>query len=173
MIVTPVLEKYFKFDKIFNLLSYSEDMLKLREELAQLVRDNYDPEYRFIFLHYDTDYHLGNQPGFILLNLQRILHGLGIPNYFCLVLTQQELSEHLEQLRVRETNDDVSIGVIQHNLQDLLHFQKTTQTLSPERVEKKFICLNRARRNHRTVLFALLRSHNLLDSGLVSYCNRK
>lgn len=173
MLVLETLKKHFIFDRIFNLMPYSNNMQALHRDLTELVRDEYEPNYRFIFLHYDTDYHIGDQPGFVLINLQRILHSLDISNYFCLILTQKNLTDHLEQIRIQETNDDCAIDSIQHNLQDLLHFPNTFQTISPSCIEKKYICLNRARRNHRRILFSLLKDKNLLDYGLVSYCDKQ
>lgn len=173
MLVLETLKKHFIFDRIFNLLKYSNNMQALQQDLSVFVRDEYEVNYRFIFLHYDTDYHLNDQPGFILINLQRILQSLGISNYFCLILTQKNLTNHLEQIRIQETNDDCAIDSIQHNLQDLLHFPNTFQTLSSACIEKKFICLNNVRRNHRRILFSLLKDKNLLDHGLVSYCAKQ
>lgn len=173
MLILNTLKKHFMFDRIFNLLYYSNNMQALQQDLTELVRNKYESNYRFIFLHYDTDYHLGNQPGFILINLQRILQSLDISNYFCLILTQQNLKDHLEQIRIQETNDDCAIDSIQHNLQDLLHFPNTFQSIAASHIEKKYICLNNVRRNHRTLLFSMLRDKNLLDHGLVSYCTKQ
>lgn len=172
MLVLNTLKKHFVFDRIFNLLHYADNMHSLQEELKKLARNSYTTNYRFIFLHYDTDYHIGSQPGFILVNLQRILQSLAIPNYFCLILTQKNLAAELEQIRIQESNDECAIGYIQHNLQDLLHFPNTHQSIDPFLIEKKYICLNNVRRCHRTLLFALLRDKNLLDDGLVSYCSK-
>lgn len=172
MILYNTLKKHFVFDRIFNLLHYANNMWGLHHELKKLVRNEYEPNYRFIFLHYDTDYYIGNHPGMMLTNLQRVTHSLEISNYFCLILTQQDLTDELEQLRIQETNDDCAIDSIKHNLQDLLHFPNTYQTLNPLAIKKKYICLNNVRRNHRTLLFCLLQDKKLLDDGLVSYCAR-
>jgi len=174
MLVLPTLKKYFVFDRVFNLLAYDQDMTKLKEDLLPLVRDCYESNYRFIFLHYDTDYHISKDtPGLILRNLQKILHSLDISNYFCLILSQKDLQSHLDQLRIEETNDDCAIACITHRLQDLLFtLNCDASDLNVDSINAKFLCLNRVKRSHRTLLFALLQEHNLLDQGLVSYGSR-
>jgi hypothetical protein len=174
MLVLPTLKKYFVFDQVFSLLAYDQNMSKLKEDLLPLVRDSYESNYRFIFLHYDMDYHISNDsPGLTLRNLQKILHSLDISNYFCLVLSQKDLQPHLDQLRIEETNDDCAIACIPHRLQDLLFTLNCDATESNvDLIDAKFLCLNRVRRSHRTLLFALLQERKLLDKGLVSYRSR-
>jgi hypothetical protein len=168
--VDSILKKYFVYDKIFDLLKYDSDMSKLYDELKELKKDAYKENYRFIFLHYDTDYYItNNQPGLTLRNLQRILWGLDIDNFFCLVLSQQNLQPELDQLCVEETESDVPIACITHFLQDFLYDQKKDIDLSPNSIERNYICLNGAKRFHRSCIFLLLQHYNLLDKGLVSY----
>ena len=171
--ITPaiqILEKFFVFDKIFDLYDYDYDMLSLYYELQQYTKESYDVNYRFIFLHFDTDYYItNNQPGIMLRNLQKILQDLNISNYFCLILSQQDLQNELDTLRHEETNDDVSIQCIQHYLQDINFTPKQVTDLNPNAIDKNYICLNRVKRVHRLYFFALLEHKNLLDKGIVSY----
>jgi hypothetical protein len=169
-ILKPVLDQYFKYDKIFDLLDYDQDIMQLRDELKLLKRSTYESNYRFIFLHYDTDYYITNeQPGLLLRNLQKILWSLDISNYNCLILSQQDLQAELDQLRVEETADDVSIACITHPLQDINYFPQLAVDINADRIEKNYICLNRVPRAHRLIFFTLLQHHQLLDKGLVSY----
>ena len=172
-IVTSRLARYFKYDKIFDLVAYDQDMFRLHQELELLKKEQYDPDYRFIFLHYDTDYYVTNdQPGIMLRNLQRIIWDLDISNYFCLILSQQDLQAELDQLRVEETTDDVSIACITHFLQDLIHMPAQVSDMNPNQIDCHYICLNRVKRIHRLCMFALLEHNQLLGQGLVSYGSR-
>lgn len=165
-----ILEQYFQFDKIFNLLDYGISLSELYEDLKPLCKDKYKNNYRFIFLHYDTDYHIVNdQPGVALRNLQRILKALDISNFFAIVVSQKDLQPHLNLLQQQETTDDCSIFCLQHPLQDWTHFSKFDVNLSENAVTHKFMCLNRVKRKHRTILYALLKDANLLNQGAVSY----
>jgi hypothetical protein len=169
-IVKPMLDKYFKYDKVFDLFDYDQNLIGLSNELAKLKRSNYEPNYRFIFLHYDTDYYItNNQPGLLLRNLQKILWSLDISNYHCLILSQQDLQAELDQLRIEETADDLSIACITHPLQDINYFPKLATKVNVDRIEKNYICLNRVTRMHRMLFFILLQQNRLLDKGLVSY----
>jgi len=173
MIVSPILNKYFVYDRVFNLLFYQNAMEELYNVLLPMKRPDYESNYRFIFLHYDTDYYItNNQPGILLRNLQKILVSLDIPNYFCLILTEQNIQKELDQLAQEETNNDCSISSIQHGLQDWIHKDFLDVDLNYMQISKKYICLNRHRRSHRALLFSILKNKNLLDDGIVSFGSR-
>jgi hypothetical protein len=174
-----VLKKYFIFDKIFNLLHYDYDMKELHVELSQLRQDSYKENYRFIFLLEDTQYYITNdRPGLTLLNLQRILQDLDISNYFCLILTTQNIAWQLKQLRKQETTDDCSIDSIT-NFYSVSHINENLDDhivdtdINAQNIVSKYQSLNRVTRFHRHVLFSLLRNKNLLDHGIVSYNSSK
>jgi hypothetical protein len=173
-LITKTLGKYFEFDQVWNLLDYDVDLRNLKQDLLPFCRESYQNNYRFIFLHYDTDYHITNdQPGLVLRNLQRILYSLDISNFFCLVITQKDLTSHLETLRLQETNDDVAISCIQHPLQENMHFDKIDIDYDSDKIVFKFMSLNRVKRFHRTMLYAFLKKENLLEHGAVSYGAKK
>lgn len=165
-----ILKKFFQFDHIFNLLDYDQDMFRLYEDLKKLQKESYEPNYRFIFAFYDTDYHLANQPGITLRNLQRILRTLDISNFFCLILTQKNLARDLEILRKEETNDDCAISYIQHGLQDLLHcFENPFLDVNIDKIEKKFIFLSNTKRCHKTLLMAMMNKEDIIDNSLIGF----
>ena len=171
LLVHDILKKYFKFDRVFNLLEYDSNMMNLYNELLELKKDSYEHTYRFIFLHYDTDYYItNNQPGLMLRNLQRVITSLDISNYFCLILTQKNITNELEILRQEETTDNCAIASIQHCLQDLLWVNMADINITPNSIISKYQSLCGHRRSHRTLLYSLLQNKNLLDQGMVSYC---
>jgi hypothetical protein len=172
--INPILEKYFQFDKIFNLRNYGVSLARLRDDLLPLCKDRYENNYRFIFLHYDTDYHVTNdQPGLILRNLQRIVKSLDIDNYFCLILSQKDLQHDLDLISQQETADTCSMFCLTHPLQKQTHFKKLDKVdHAVDSIIYKYICLNRIKRFHRIVLYALLKKQNLLDHGAVSFGSR-
>ena len=171
-----ILKKHFQFDRIFNLYDYDLDMQRLRTDLELLTKPRYESNYRFIFLLYDTQYHITNdQPGLTLLNLQRILHNLDIPNYFCLVLSHHDVSEQLHQLALSETTDDCAIDSICHfNYYAISTWNDVSKIdpmleANPEVITYKYQSLNRIPRFHRRALYALLDKKQLLSHGMVSF----
>ena len=167
-----ILNKYFVFDKIFDLLQYDMDMQRLYNDLALLKRDSYDDNYRFIFLHYDTEYYISQTtPGLTLINLQKILENLDISNYFCILLTQQDLQSTCNQLNIELTSNDCSIAVISNFLHKPIHptVQDSKLELNVTSISKKYISLNRIGRFHRRIIVAFLKYKNLLQFGMVSY----
>lgn len=171
--VEAILKKYFTYDRIFNLVDYDENMSQLYSDLKDLQKDSYDPNYRFIFTHYDTDYYITNdQPGLILRNLQRILRELDISNYFCIILTIPQIQHHLDLLREQETNDSHSIQSIVEMAHPGHHHRVDSMVKNNiEHITKKYICLNGVDRQHRSVLYSFLYHKNLLEYGMVSYKN--
>lgn len=166
-----ILKKYFEFDQVFNLLDYDSRLEDLYTELEKLKKDPFPQDYRFIFTHYDTDYYITNtEPGLLLRNLQRILVELDIPNYFCIIITAQDIESQLEMLQREETHDTVPIASFKCAVQPLLHGLKNSNLeLAVDAVAHNYICLNRVTRSHRRLLFSLLKDKNILDKGLVSY----
>lgn len=172
-IIENTLTKYFVFEKIFNLLDYGVALNGLREDLLPLCKESYENNYRFVFLHYDTDYHITNdQPGIVLRNLQKILYSLDISNFFVLIISQKNLQHHLNLLREQETTDDCSITCLQHPLQENMHFPEMDISCNRDRIVYKFVSLNRTRRFHRTLLYSLMKHEKLLEQGAVSYSSR-
>jgi hypothetical protein len=166
-----LLKKYFVFDRVFNLIYYDQNFDLLYNELLKLKKDCYDPNYRFIFLHHDTEYFLNHKsPGFTLINLQRVLQKLDISNCFCLVISQQDLSTQLEMVRQQESNDVDAIGYIQTMMfLGCVMKPSDTQELGSDQIHKVYTALNGVPRFHRRILVSLLKEKNLLDQGIVSY----
>jgi hypothetical protein len=171
-----ILKKHFQFDRIFNLYEYDHDMRGLQADLEPLTRSQYESNYRFIFLLYDTQYHITNdQPGLTLLNLQRIVHHLDIPNYFCLVLSHHDVSEQLRRLARSETTDDCAIDSMCHfnyyavtTWNDVRKIDSALE-ITPDAITHKYQSLNRIPRFHRRALYALLEKNQLLPHGMVSF----
>ena len=164
------LKKYFTFDRIFNLVEYDNNMAQLYSDLKELQRESYDSNYRFVFLHYDTDYYISNdQPGLTLRNLQRLLRSLDISNYFCLILSVQHIQNQLDILRDQETDDVYSIYSIVDWTHPLFHLEANNVNHNVELISKNYICLNGIKRFHRTLLYGFLRQLEIVDQGIVSY----
>lgn len=169
-----LLKKYFIFDKVFDLMLYDHNFDKLKIELTALKKDSYDINYRFIFLHYDTDYYIyPNTPGIMLTNLQGILSDLNIPNHFCLIITNHNnLSTELEYLKDKFTIDQIAISNIFCQLQNC----HVTPALSDpciniSDITKHYTCFNNSKRNHRHTLIKLLAHDKLLSKGIISYAS--
>lgn len=167
-----LLNQNFIYDKIFDLLDYDNNLDNLYTELSALKKKKYESNYRFIFLHFDTDYYLfPNLPGVLIVNLQQILAELDIPNYFCLIITNHKnIDSELAQVCQLYTTDDYAISSIFTQLQ---YFHTSPHIndieLNSKDISLSYSCLNFATRSHRHFLIKLLATSNLLHKGLVSY----
>lgn len=168
-----ILTKHFIFDKIFNLLLYDYTLDTLYHELNSLKKEVYETNYRFIFLHYDTEYYINKfQPGLTLYNLQQILKSLDIPNFFCLILTQQNLASLLTNLYKSDSTDIMpidSISVIILNAYRPIAISSNLLNLNESLISKKYITLNNITRHHRRFLISELITHSLINDGIVSF----
>jgi hypothetical protein len=168
-----ILKANFVYDKIFDLLRYDNNLDLLVNELSNLKKESYDPTYRFIFLHYDTDYYLyPGLPGITLTNLQQILVHLDIPNYFCLLVTNYpNIGHDLTYLQKTFSTDPYPIAHIVCQLQKchIKSFDALSKCSVHTDIKYKYSCLNNSRRVHRRFLISLLSYKNLLDHGLISY----
>ena len=151
-----ILKKHFKFDKIFDLSKYDQCMELLYEQLAELKKPVFESNYRFIFLHFDTDYYISKtEPGLTFLNLQRILTALDIDNYFCLIITQQNLENVSKIVKDITTKDSTSIAVISAMLWQLYYMPVDGDLkINVDKISKKYISLNGVERFHRQCLVA-------------------
>jgi hypothetical protein len=122
-------------------------------------------------LHFDTEYYISKtEPGVTLLNLQRILTALDIDNYFCLIITQQNLENFSKIAKDSATKDSTSIAVISAMLCQLYYKQVDPDLkMNVDKISKKYISLNRVKRFHRRCLVALLKKNKMLDHSIVSY----
>lgn len=168
-----ILKKYFVYEKIFNLYSYVNNFDQLKDDLSLYKKNNYDANYRFIFLHYDTEYYLyPNVSGLFLTNLQRLLVKLDIPNYFCIVITNHyNIKEDLLYLQKNFTKDEYPIGSIICQLQNVHVTKKLEACELNANLNYNFSCLNKSKRSHRSSLIGLLNYKKLLSNGLISYVN--
>lgn len=167
-----ILKKYFKFDKIFNLKEYDHCMELLYDELSKLKKPVFESNYRFIFFHFDTEYYTSkSEPGLTLLNLQRILTALDIDNYFCMIITQQNLENFSNMARnYNAPKDNTSIAVIPAMVWALYYEQVDPGLkINADKISKKLLSLNKRIRFHRRCLVALLKKNNMLDHSIVSY----
>lgn len=173
---SQLLDKYFTYDKIFDLFAYDQNINLLSAELTALKQERYKDNYRFVFLHYDTDFYLfPNTAGLLITNLQRLLFELDIPNYFCLIITNHNnLDTELKFIQSVYTKDDVPISCIVSQLQKC-HVTTPAEinNIDVNRADifKHYSCFNNSRRSHRHAIVGLLAHDNLLDQGLVSYVN--
>lgn len=170
-----ILKKFFVFDKIFILCEYDHNMVELYDELKNLKKETYKSNYRFIFLHYETEYYfhdLSDSVGVTLLNLHRILQSLDIPNYFCLILTQQQIINQLEYIKNLTSNECIidSLTYFNYYAIELLNNDIDHKLeINENAICEKYLALNRVNRFHRHALISLLKQKNLLDHGIISY----
>lgn len=173
---SQILDKYFTYDKIFDLFEYDQNINLLHDELIALKQERYEDNYRFIFLHYDTDYYLfPNTAGILITNLQRLLVKLDIPNYFCLIITNHNnLDTELKFIQSVYAKNDAPISCIVSQLQKC-HVTPLSELDSIEvdhvNIIKHYSCFNNSNRSHRHAIIRLLAHDDLLDRGLVSYVN--
>lgn len=167
-------EKYNVLD-IIKFTEYDDNIELISQRLRKIIKVNFDPNDRIIFVHSDVDYYLPSQinfPGFSICNLQIILNELNIPNHFVILISNHKhIDGDLNLARQLYSND---VETIQNVYTLLFQFAVTTANLiplefNPHIITKHYACLNGSNRHHRTKFMHLLSSYDLLHFGMVSY----
>ena len=169
-----ILSQHFNVLGIFNLVGYKRNMPELYTQLKRIKKSYFNPSDRIVFTLFDHDYHLNNQgPPWSLYNLQLILKDLDIPNYFCLLLTNQpNYNEYTTQLQYTLTTDDFPIRSFTTLLNDdWLPGDVSPTTPMIDKIEKSYCLLSRQARPHRTFLMAKIMANNLQNYGIIGYNN--
>jgi len=155
----------------FDLSLYDHRMDSLYRDLSEFKNFTFRPNQRLVFLHVDIEY-IVDTVRFTLYNLQKILHNLSIPNYFCMIVGQQSTNQDLIFLRDLLTNDPHPISQISFEgyLCSTDHSSSKVE-LNENLIEKQFIFLSNQPRRHRNFLASWLQHNNLISKGLISYSN--
>jgi hypothetical protein len=170
----------FDIVAIFNLINYDENMGTLYHDLKHMLHNKFNgspqefgPNERIIFLHYDLDFFIHRElPGFTLYNLQLILRELDISNYFCIVVSNLPNFEKYTKLAKNLlTNDDFDLCAVSTSYFNITYSKLEKQSVSPELIEYPFTVLSRLSRFHRTYFMSQLFDRQLQDLGQISYHN--
>lgn len=175
--IKHVLEEVgIKVLEIFDILDYSENMGQLLHDLKKYSDHRFLPNERILFIHGEPEF-IFNSIRFDLYNIQTVIHAAGIPNFACIIVSQQDLHKDLELYREKLTSEIVPIGFIntECHLLHLLDFNidLTRYDLNINFLEKQFIFLSNNPRPNKTNMFNWLEHNNLLDKSLTSFKNIK
>lgn len=172
-----VLQEYFNIIEVFDLNHYSRSMGQLHGKLSELKKKSFTNKDRIIFTLFDHDFYFDNRgPGWTLYNLQLILTDLDIPNFFCLLLTNQpDYQEFSDYVQRQLTTDPFPIRTITTLLApvdpDWFPDNVARQSDAIDQIEKPYCLLSRQSRPHRTFFMAKLFESDLLEHGIVGYNN--
>lgn len=158
--------------EIFDILYYSDNMFLLLEELKKYNNYKFLPNDRIIFIHGEPEF-IFNDLRFDLYNIQTAIHAAGIPNFACIIISQQDILQDLEFFKNSLTSEPISIGFI-HAECILIHvinfdIDLTKYELNSSSIEKSFIFLSNNPRSNKIHMFNWLEYNNLLDKGIISF----
>jgi hypothetical protein len=155
---------------VFDLLYYP-NMFTLMQELEKYKNYVFAPNDRIIFIHGEPEF-IEHNLRFDLYNLQKIVFKIGIPNFACIVISQQDITKELENYQ-KMTTEIIPLGFIRAecHLIHMFNFDKEFQKVefNLDLVEKQFIFLSNKPRSHRSLLFNWLSHNDLLTNGLISF----
>lgn len=107
-----------KISQEFDLLDvvycdqYYESVVELQRVIKSLYRDSYDNNQRLVFV-ITKDFHVADQPGIMLQNLQTIINLVDISNFFVVIITtNKHIQNHYQWVLDNVSTDPVSSTVI-------------------------------------------------------------
>ena len=172
-------EKKYSIIGQFDLTHVTSDPQTFFDILKSLQKSHYAPNEKIIISHFDTDFYLTNGIGLHLYNLLELLRQLDISLSSVIFFTnnegiQQEIKNHIEKKYHNHDFVNDYLKIIGCNYQLMMcpetvpdHVINSGSEL--DKIEKKFICLNGHKRNHRIFFLSLLKDLNCLDSGICSW----
>ena len=149
---------------------WDHDMNSLHKYLSKYKNKEFSPNQRLVFINDDIEYIAGNLR-LNMWNLQSLLANLCIPNYFCIVLGQNDVSGCLESYRKILTNDQHPIRniVFQGHLTLYPEIENSKFDVNADKIIRSYIFLNNIKREHRTYMINWLIHNQIINEGLVSY----
>jgi hypothetical protein len=166
--------------QFYDLSIYDFNMESLYQKLKVYLTNRFgnnklcfDFSERLVFHHYDHDFYLNKEfPGLTLYNLQLILKELGIPNYFCRIVTNlPNYSKYTQLAQQILTSDPCAITPITTSY---FHINEINDIdLNIKDIDRPFVVGSRLSRFHRTIFVAKLFANNLQNKGYVNYYNIK
>jgi hypothetical protein len=154
--------------EVFDIADYDLQMNKLHEKLKKYSNYEFKSNERLLFLHFDTEFIVSNFY-LTLYNLHQILYRTFIPNFACIILSQQNLAQKLIDLNDLVTKD---IPITFIPFEGHLNYYKPSKekiSINIDNIKKQYIFLSNTPRFHRKLMFNWLSKNNLLDFGIVSH----
>jgi len=166
--ILNVVKSQFNVIQVIDLDNYAHRPYKLYEDLIPFKKESYNANDRLIFNFFDTDYY--HVHGFTLYNLQKILLKLNIPNFFCIILTNQGyVKTDAQKINSLLDADSCPISVFNVFMDLAVEIENLPPTeLNFDSIVKPYLFLSRRLRKHRMLFFSLLEKNNILNNGHVS-----
>jgi hypothetical protein len=165
------LKSHFNLIDVVRMTQYGYRLPDLYSRLKTIKKDRYEHNDRIVFIMDDVNFYIGNQLSPTAHNLQQFLYKLDIPNYFCIIVTEQPyVSQEMTHVRKLYGKEVCDIDVLDVYIDSYLKINDIAPlALNLDRIERSYIMLSRVQRKHRVLLFSMLQHDNLLDRGLVSF----
>ena len=172
-VAQEILERHFNIVDVIDVCHYGQHPNILLSRLSNAKKEVYEPNDRIILILGDHDYYLnGEGPGFQLYNVQLALSHLGIPNYFCLLLTSQSnYDDYTKIVQKQLTVDDIHIRSITTMLDTSLSCKVKQRNENKDQIEKAYCILSRQARSHRAYFLSKIFATNIQDHGVIGYNN--
>jgi hypothetical protein len=162
---------HFNLVDVIHLPSYAWRMPELYTHLKSIKKDRYEHNDRIVFVMDDINFYIANQISPVMHNLQQFLYKLDIPNYFCVIVTEQTyVANEANQVRSLYGKEKCNISVLDVVVDSWLKIKDIPPLdCNFDLIERSYIMLSRVERKHRVLLFAMLKQAKILDQGLISF----
>jgi|APSaa5957512535_1039671.scaffolds.fasta_scaffold08608_5 hypothetical protein len=170
--------KKFNIIHIFDLGLIDHDFDILKQHLQKTKKKQYQPDDKYLIMHYDTDYYLpGCSYGLSIYNLIKTFVESDIPFSTILFITnhvgiKQEFLTLIPKLEHR-----YNFPTIVDNCVTCLTSASIASSsaidipLNTSKINKNAICMLGVQRPHRNVIFNFIKKNRLLDKIATAYNN--
>lgn len=156
-----------------DLVKVGLDPLVLEKEFYKLKKEFYTSNERIVILHDDTDYYGNMQSeGNIIYNTICAIKNAGIPPETIIIITNHiGIKDEVDTISKKIIASQAIKVIYTHLNYDYpssndLHELPHSTNITPSAL---YVCLNGQSRTHRKFFLSLLRKHDLLNKGILSY----
>lgn len=169
-VVDIICNKYHVLEFVI-IVEHDIDPESLASTLEKYISYNFDCQERLVVCHFDTDYYpsltcVGNS----IYNFFRLCANFNIPLDRVIFLTNHVgIEKEINTVSQNICNfTDVKV-VYTHQWLDYPDVDQTSNNDPEAELTHLYSCLNGQQRMHRMLTLCMLKEHDLLDKGIISY----
>ena len=162
----------------YDLICTDHDFNILKDSLETTHKSMYEPNDKYIVVHYDTEYYLPRSTyGLTIFNLIKTFEELDIPLHTMIFITNHSgISREFKELIPKEEIEYNFPTIIDNYLtcfvvESTVASESISVPLNIDKVIKPAMCMMGCKRIHRNIIFNMIKDEGLLGSIATSYAN--
>lgn len=169
--VIKLIEQKYQIIKIIDLVDYDLNPESMANLLASYAAAEFANLQRLVVLHHDTDFYpASGSIGNTVYNFFRLCANYIIPIDKVIFLTNHYgIKDEIKAAAIQICNDDNVTVIYTAHWYDFPTDLQNNHSSDDINITNLYCCLNGQQRQHRVMTLCMLKEHDLLDNGIISY----